>query len=434
MPTQSPASATAGGVGVGAGALGPATVFESLQAEAARHTTSGTAKNAQFVFNCRPSTVQYGARGRFVGRRARGLWIERPGVASSVGALPVMQADGAVVGTKRTGRLRFLPPRRSAMALRRDEQGESPRTIVIALAANLVIGVAKLLAGLASGSSAMIAEAAHSAADCVNEVFLAIGLYRARQPADADHPFGHARERFLWAFMAAIASFLVGGCVSIGIAIRELEARSHPVAAGIAPWIILAVAFVADGASWLQALRQARKQAKDYDLTVWRYLVRSSDPVVRAVLVEDSAALIGLVLAAGGLLVSRIVGSNIPDSVASLAIGVLLAITAFFLARPFADFLVGRSIAAPQLERLRALVSGDAAIEELLVLQAMYSGPEEVVVLAKARPSPKLNIEELGRAMDELDRKIRKALPFVADVFIDVTGTAKAPEPVVLGD
>ena len=191
----------------------------------------------------------------------------------------------------------------------------------------------------------MIAEAAHSAADCVNEVFLAVGLYRARQPADAEHPFGHARERFLWAFMVAIASFLIGGCLSIAIAIRDLE-EHHPVAFGIAPWIVLAVAFVADGSSWLQGMRQARRQAKDYDLTVGRYLVRASDPVVRAVLVEDSAALIGLLIAAGGLLLSRITGSGVPDSVASLLIGVLLAVTAFLLARPFADFLVGRSISA----------------------------------------------------------------------------------------
>jgi cation diffusion facilitator family transporter len=341
--------------------------------------------------------------------------------------MPVMERDEVQKG-RMPKRPRILPPRRSAIALRRDEQGESPRTIVIALIANIVIGVAKLLAGLASGSTALIAEAAHSAADSVNEVFLAIGLYRARQLPDQAHPFGHARERFLWAFMAAIASFLVGGCVSIGIAIKELETR-HPVAGGVAPWIVLAVAFVADGTSWLQGMRQARRQAKDYELTVWRYLVRASDPVVRAVLVEDSAALIGLGLASGGLLLSRIVGSNVPDSVASLLIGVLLAVTAFALARPFADFLVGRSISAPQLERLRAVVAGDRAIKDVLVLEAMYSGPEEVIVLAKVRPSPGMDIKALGLAMDELDRKLRRALPVVADVFIDVTGTEKNSGP-----
>ena len=332
-----------------------------------------------------------------------------------------MRQDEARRNEKRS-RLRILPLRRSALALRRAEEGESPRTIVIALLANIVIGVAKLIAGLVSGSSAMIAEAAHSAADSVNEVFLAVGLYRARQPPDDAHPFGHARERFLWAFMAAIASFLIGGCLSIGIAIRELEARAHPVAAGVAPWIVLGVAFVADGTSWLQAIGQARRQAKDYGISVGRYVVRASDPVVRAVLVEDSAALIGLGLAAGGLLVARITRSNVPDSVASLLIGVLLAGTAFALARPFADFLVGRSIPASMLATLRRIVEADPAIEEVLVLRAIYSGPEEVIVLGKARPSPRLDIEELGRAMDELDRKIRKALPFVADVFIDLTG------------
>jgi cation diffusion facilitator family transporter len=316
--------------------------------------------------------------------------------------------------------LRILPRRRSAIALRRAAEGESPRTIVIALLANVVIGVAKLIAGLASGSSAMLAEAAHSAADCVNEVFLALGLYRARQPPDERHPFGHARERFLWALMAAIASFLIGGCLSIGIAIRELTLR-HPVSGHLAAWIVLAISFLADGTSWLQGLRQARRQAKDYGLTVWRYVLRASDPVVRAVLIEDSAALIGLALAASGLLLAEVTGSSVPDSLASLLIGLLLAFTAFALARPFADFLVGRSIPPNLLERLRTIVKEDGAIEELLSLQAIYQGPEEVVVLAKARPSPDLRIDELTRAMDELDHRLRRELPFVAEVFIDVT-------------
>ena len=138
---------------------------------------------------------------------------------------------------------RNLRQRRSATALRRAAEGESTRTIVIALLANIVIGIAKLIAGLASGSTGMLAEAAHSAADSVNEMFLAVGLHRDRQPPDATHPFGHGRERFLWAFMAAIASFLIGGCLSIFMAVAELTTR-HPVAGGLAAWIVLAIAFV----------------------------------------------------------------------------------------------------------------------------------------------------------------------------------------------
>src|SRR5436190_4805876 len=174
--------------------------------------------------------------------------------------------------------LPITPRRRSATAVRRAEQGESTRTIVIALLANIVIAIAKLIGGLVSGSTGMLAEAAHSAADSVNEIFLAIGLHRDRQPPDATHPLGHGRERFLWAFMAAIASFLIGGCLSIAMAIAQLKAR-HPVPGGLAAWTILAVAFAADGASWLQSMRQARRQAKEYKMTVWRYILRSSDPV-----------------------------------------------------------------------------------------------------------------------------------------------------------
>lgn len=325
----------------------------------------------------------------------------------------------------RTMRMLLNPPR-SATALRRAKEGESARTIVIALLANIAIGVAKLIAGIASRSGALIAEAAHSGADCINELSLAIGLYRARQPPDAAHPLGHARERFLWAFMAAIASFLIGGCLSIALAVGRLKSP-HTVGITLWAWIVLAVSFVADGTSWLQGLRQARLQAKDYGIPVPRYLLRASDPVVRAVLVEDSAALIGLILAAGGLALSEVLGSGTPDSVASLLIGVLLAGTAFALARPFADFLVGRSIPAEHLQRIRAILEEDGAVEAVLALRAMYSGPEEAIVVAKVRPSGSMGIGRLVRAMDDLDRRVRDALPYVADVFIDVTGDRGQP-------
>ncbi len=315
-----------------------------------------------------------------------------------------------------------MPQRRSATALRRVAEGESTRTVVIALLANIAIALAKLIGGLLSGSTGLLAEAAHSAADTVNEVFLAIGLYRDRQPADALHPLGHGRERFLWSFMAAIASFLIGGCLSIAMAVAQLRGR-HPVPGGFLAWAVLVVSFMADGTSWLQSMRQARRQASDYKLTTWRYILGSSDPVVRAVFFEDSAALIGLCVAASGLLLSKIFGSSVPDSLASLGIGILLASTAFGLARPFADFLVGRSLAPPLLEKILAIVESDAAVEQVLTLRAIYSGPEEVLVMAKIHPAAHIKSEEFSRAMDDLDHKIRLAFPVVADVFLDITAT-----------
>jgi cation diffusion facilitator family transporter len=324
--------------------------------------------------------------------------------------------------------LRAMPQRRSATALRRVAEGEGTRTVVIAFLADVAIAAAKLIGGLFSGSTGLLAEAAHSAADAVSEVFLAIGLYRDRQPADVAHPLGHGRERFLWSFMAAIASFLIGGCLSIAMAVAQLK-RHHPVPGGRLAWIVLAISFMADGTSWLQSVRQARRQAKDYKLTIWRYILRSSDPVVRAVFFEDSAALIGLCVAASGLLLSRIFETSVPDSLASLVIGLLLASTAFGLARPFADFLVGRSLAPPLLEEILAIVESDAAVEQVLTLRAIYSGPEEVLVMAKIHPTAHINSEQFSLAMDSLDHKIRLAFPVVADVFIDITANQIEDEP-----
>jgi cation diffusion facilitator family transporter len=310
--------------------------------------------------------------------------------------------------------------RRSRAALRRIERNESARTIVIALAANVVIAIAKLISGLMSGSTALLAEAAHSLADASNEVLLGISLRRATAPADDLHPLGHGRERFLWAFMAAIATFLIGGCFSVGMAIHQLM-HGEPLGNPTAAWIVLGVAFLGDGISLVQSLRQARSEAKERGWNVWFHLFRSSDPTVRAVVMEDSAALIGLVFAAVGLLLSHHLGNDRPDAIASLLIGLLMAATAFGLGRPLADFLVGKSLPRELLEEIRAVIDRDDAVEEILSLHAVYIGPEEVIVSAKVRPASRLSVEELGRAMDDLDQALRDTSPYVADVFIDVT-------------
>jgi divalent metal cation (Fe/Co/Zn/Cd) transporter len=291
---------------------------------------------------------------------------------------------------------------------------------VIAFLANIVIAIAKLIAGLASQSTGMLAESAHSAADAVSEVFLAVGLHRDRAPADATHPGGHGRERFLWAFMAAISSLSYWRVPVHRPGHRRAQGTSRYI------WRLCGVDRSRDLVRCRRSVlaaehAAARGQAKEYGITVWRYILISSDPIVRAIVFEDSAALIGLFLAASGLLLSKIFGTNVPDSLASLLIGLLLAVTAFGLARPLADFLVGRSLPASLLEKLYAIVNEDPAIEQLFSLRATYSGPEEVIVVGKVRPSANLNIEQLARAMDDLDRRIRFALPIVADVFIDVT-------------
>jgi cation diffusion facilitator family transporter len=310
--------------------------------------------------------------------------------------------------------------RRSRAALQKLGSRESVRTIIIALAANLVIAAAKLVSGLMSGSAAMLAEAAHSLADSSNEVLLGISLHRAARPPDDLHPLGHGRERFLWAFLAALATFLIGGCFSVAMAIRQLT-RGETTGSATAAWIVLGIAFLADGFSWLQSMRQARNDARERGRDVWGHLLRSSDPTIRAVVVEDSAALIGLVLAAAGLLLSQRLHSGRPDAIASLLIGLLMAVTAFGLGRPLAEFLIGKSLPPQLLAEVRDVISSHRGVEEIIALHAVYTAPEEVIVAAKVRPPARLSSAELTQAMDDLDAALRKASPFVADVYIDVT-------------
>jgi len=313
-----------------------------------------------------------------------------------------------------------LLTRHSRAVLQSAAGGESARTILVALVANIVIAVAKLVAGVISGSAALLGEAIHSFADSVNEVLLGYSLRRGRIPADAIHPLGHGREQFLWAFMAAIASFLIGGCLSIGLAIREFAAGGTTGDTRLA-WIVLAIAFIADGLSWLQGMRQARRLARAWDTTTWRYLLSTSDPALRAVVIEDSVALLGLGIAAGGLALSQFTGSETPDAVAALLIGMLLAITAFGLGRLLADFLVGRTIPQPLLERLHNILATSSAIKEVLLVRAVYIGSEEVIVTAKVHPAPDLTADQLAHAMDQVDAAMRAAVPLVADVYLDIT-------------
>ena len=310
--------------------------------------------------------------------------------------------------------------RHSNAALRAAENRRNLRTITVALLANLVVATAKLAAGLITGSAALLAEAGHSAADSVNELLLGISLRHGRRPADALHPLGYGGARFLWAFVAAISSFLIGGCLSIALAVRELLVGAA-VERYLVGWIVLAVAFAADGISLLQSLSQARREAALWDDSTTSFLRHTSDPTLRAIVVEDIAALAGLALAAAGLLLHQLAGLANADAIAALLIGLLLAATAFGLARPLADLLIGRSMPPARLARVFRILERSPSIDEILSVQAVYRAPQEVIVAAKVHPAPGRTPDELASALDGIDHALRQELPEIAEVFIDLT-------------
>src|SRR3954466_12231101 len=296
----------------------------------------------------------------------------------------------------------------------------SSRSLIVAFVANLFVAAAKLAAGLMTGSAALLAEAAHSLADSTNEVMLGVSFRRARRPADAEHPFGYGGLRFLWAFLAAISSFLIGGCLSVGLAVNDLL-HGNVIDEFLVAWIVLGIAALADGTALVQTMRQARREAALWDLPTIRFLRHTSDPTLRALAVEDTAALAGLGLAASGLLVHQLGGPVASDAIASVLIGVLLGITAIGLARPLADLLIGQSVRPERLELARRTLEGSPAVDEVRQLYTVHVAPQDVILAAKVHPDSHLSGRQLASAMDELDSRLRAELPEIGEVFIDIT-------------
>jgi cation diffusion facilitator family transporter len=321
---------------------------------------------------------------------------------------------------RHSGPRSLVEPRRSRAALGAGTRRGNQRSIVIALLANVVIACAKLAAGLITGSSALLAEAAHSTADSANEILLGLSLRRARRPADARHPFGYGGTRFLWAFLAAILSFVVGGCVSIALAVNQFVSPTA-VDNFLVGWIVLAIAFASDGTALLVSLSAARREAALWGQSTTSFLRQTSDPTLRALVVEDTAALVGLALAGSGLFLHEVVGWTTADATASLLIGLLLAATAAGLARPLAELLIGQSIPPARLEAAFRTVAASPSVEAVLSIYAVHVAPQEAIIAAKVHPRPGQTGEELALGMDDLDRALREALPEVAEVFIDVT-------------
>jgi cation diffusion facilitator family transporter len=246
----------------------------------------------------------------------------------------------------------------SVPLLRGAGESESVTTVLVAFAANVLIAVAKSAAAVVTGSASLLAEAAHSWADAGNEVFLLFADRRSRRPADAMHPFGYGRDAYVWALFAAIGLFVAGAAVSVVHGIQELI-TPEPAGHFAVGYIVLGISFVLEGISFLQSVRQAKPEAESMQRDLIEHVLATSDPTLRAVFAEDSAALIGLVLAAAALGAHQITGSPVPDAIGSILVGLLLAVVAVILINYNRRFLVGQE-ADP---RVRA-----AAVQELMNL------------------------------------------------------------------
>lgn len=261
--------------------------------------------------------------------------------------------------------------------------GESLLTVLVALGANGLLAIAKSVAAFLTGSAAMVAEAAHSWADTGNEVFLLLAERRGSRPRDESHPRGYGRATYVWSLVAAFGLFSAGAMVSIWHGITDLLHPPHEEASTfIANYVVLGIAFVLEGVSFVQATRQVRGAARRLQLHPLHYVDRTSNPTVRAVFLEDLAALIGIVLAAIGIALHQVTGEAAYDAIASIAIGVLLAVVAVFLMRRNMEFLLGEAhnpgVRAEVLRRMRE----HPEVDRITYLHAEYVGPQRLFVVA----------------------------------------------------
>ena len=312
---------------------------------------------------------------------------------------------------------------------RRDQAAERTITVVVAGAANLAIAIAKAVTGVISGSAAMQAEAAHSVADTVTEVFLFIATRRGARGPDAVHPFGHGRETYLWSFLAALATFVAGAGFSLARGIETLVHGEPPESESVvvASYAVLAFAFVVEAVSLSRGLGQARRVAAALDLSPRAYLQVTTDTTVKAVVFEDVAALIGLVLAAAGLGLWHLTGQAAWDGLASIAVGVLLVFVAATLARANLSLLVGQT-ARPALQAaLRADLESLPGVVSVPVFAAVVIGPGSLLVAAKVHFDGAYSAADIEHAADEAERRLRSSFPGVRYVFLDPTPSAGEP-------
>jgi cation diffusion facilitator family transporter len=298
--------------------------------------------------------------------------------------------------------------------------GESTGTVVVAGLANFGIAVAKLIGGLISHSSAMLSEAAHSLADTITEVLLFVALKRGTRAPDDQHPFGYGRETYFWAFLASLATFALGAGFSIWQGISTIlggEEQGSP----LISYIVLAVSFVLEGTSWLKAVRQVRGAAKQWGTTPGRYLSKTTDTTVKAVTFEDTAALIGLVVAAVGLFLEHLTGNPMWDGLAAILIGLLLLLVAYSLARANVSLLIGQAASPVIEEQLRDEIAQLPHVEDVSFLLTSVIGPGQLVVAAKVDFTDDATANDIEQAADEAERRLVARHSGVRYVFLDPT-------------
>jgi cation diffusion facilitator family transporter len=298
----------------------------------------------------------------------------------------------------------------------------SKRVIYAALAGNLAIALTKFAAAFFTGSSAMLSEGVHSLVDTGNGGLLLYGMHRAARPADRTHPLGHARELYFWSFIVALLVFALGAGVSLYEGIVHIMAP-EPVVNAKVNYIVLGLSFLFEGSSWLVALKEFRQQKGNEG---WLQAVQSSkDPSVYTVLFEDSAALLGLIVAFAGISAAQVLDMPELDGVGSIGIAIILGATAIFLARESKGLLIGEPASPEVQKKVLAIAQADPAVQRANGVLTVHLGPRQIVAGLSIEFEDHLTAPEIEACVERLEARLKKEMPEITRLFVkpQTTGT-----------
>ena len=305
-----------------------------------------------------------------------------------------------------------------------EDGGERSVTVLLALAANLAVGVLKLIAGLITGSGALLSEAAHSAGDSTTEVLLLVAQRRSVRPADRIHPFGYGKERYFWSLLAAGAIFVSGAAFSVYQGLHTILGGHGESKDLWINYVVLAMAFGFEGVSFVQAMRQVRSQARRRRRSVRSMVSDPDDPTVNSVAMEDSTALIGILVALAGVGLHQLTGDAVYDGIASLIIGGLLLVVAFILARTCGDLLIGKQANLELLQAIEKFLEHEEEIVDIVDVLSMQTGTGRILLCVRADFVDSVSAGALEQACMRIDEDLHREFPDVDEVFIQPVSRA----------
>ena len=299
---------------------------------------------------------------------------------------------------------------------------DSKTAIFAAIAGNVAIAATKLIAAYFTGSSAMLSEGIHSLVDTGNGGLLLLGLRKSKKPADANHPFGHGKELYFWSLVVAILIFALGGGMSVYEGVTHLK---HPhVSDPTWNYVVLGFAIIFEGFSFFFAYRAFRSEMSGQG--IFQTIRASKDPTTFTVLFEDSAALLGLLVAFVGIFLGHQLNNPYLDGAASITIGIILGVVAAFLAYESKGLLIGEGVDPETLASVRSIARADEAVQEVKKSLTMHFGPQDVLLALDVRFKKRLKAAEIAAAIDRLEKKIRAKHPEIKHIFIEAKSLKEA--------